>query len=295
MYARFATQGVSGTVVQKGEAATGDLKLNKQFGDQTVDVELTHDAKVKVNVTVANLIPNGGKIAVGGTMQDLETIKVSSSIVTGPLGIKADVVNYAAPKADASVCYALGSGFAVGAMATVKGSAPLAYTIALQSKQGDVTYAATIADQLKTYKLSAVQALDSKRSAGVEVVYKKTATATVGFSQKMDGHSFKIVATNPVSAEVNPTVCVSASLSNLIPKTTATFAAQVDKSVRRIFFLVFLVRRRPCFANHRTINVWMSAAGVPTSIRLEDGARAIGARRAINSCDISLARLVDDD
>jgi voltage-dependent anion channel protein 2 len=231
-----AMQGVSGSVVQKGEAVSGDLKLNKAFGDQTVDVELNQDAKAKVTVSFASLIPNG-KLAVGGTVQDLETIKVSSSIVTGPLGIKADVVNYAAPKADASVCYALGSGFAVGAMATVKGSSPLSYTVALQSKQGDMTYAATIADQLKTYKLSAVNALDSKRSAGVEIVYKKTATATVGFSQKMDGHTFKMVVTNPVSAEVNPTVSVSASLTNLIPKTTATLAAQVDKSVR-VFALV---------------------------------------------------------
>ena len=98
-----AMQGVSGSVVQKGEAVSGDLKLNKAFGDQTVDVELNQDAKAKVTVSFASLIPNG-KLAVGGTVQDLETIKVSSSIVTGPLGIKADVVNYAAPKADASVC-----------------------------------------------------------------------------------------------------------------------------------------------------------------------------------------------
>ena len=68
-------QGVSGSVVQKGEAVSGDLKLNKAFGDQTVDVELNQDAKAKVTVSFASLIPNG-KLAVGGTVQDLETIKV---------------------------------------------------------------------------------------------------------------------------------------------------------------------------------------------------------------------------
>ena len=164
-------------------------------------------------------------------MQDLESFKVSASLVAGALGLKADVANYAAPRADASVCYALGGGVAVGAMATVKSSA-VAYAVAAQSKQGDVTYALTAADQFKTFKVSAVTALDNKQTIGAEVTYKKTATATIGYSKKMDGHSFKAVVSNPVAAEVNPTLCVNASLGNLIPKTTATLSAQVDKTVR---------------------------------------------------------------
>jgi hypothetical protein len=65
------------------------------------------------------------------------------------------------------------------------------------------------------------------------VTYKKTAaTATIGYSKKMDGHAFKAVVSNPVAAEANPTLSVHASLGNLIPKTTATLSAQVDKTVR---------------------------------------------------------------
>lgn len=209
----------------------GDVKVNATVLDQNIDLELNQDAKAKVTASFPSLIPNG-KLSVGGAVQDLESFKVSASVVTGPLGLKADVANYAAPKADASVCYAVGGGFALGAMATFKPSSPLAYTVAAQSKQGDLTYALTASDQLKTFKASVVAALDGKQNVGAEVLYKKTATATVGYSKKMDGHSFKAVVSNPLSAEVNPTVSFQASLSNLLPKTTATLSAQVDKSVR---------------------------------------------------------------
>ena len=223
--------GVSGSVTQKGEAVSGDVKVNATIVDQIIDLELNQDAKAKVTASFPSVIPNG-KLSVGGTVQDLESFKVSASLVAGALGVKADVANYAAPKADASVCYALGGGVAIGAMATVKSSA-LAYAVAAQSKQGDVTYALTAADQFKTFKASAVTALDNKQTIGAEVTYKKTAaTATIGYSKKMDGHAFKAVVSNPVAAEANPTLSVHASLGNLIPKTTATLSAQVDKTVR---------------------------------------------------------------
>lgn len=209
---------------------SGDVKVNAMVADQTIDIELNQDAKAKVTATFPSLIPNG-KLSVGGTVQDLESFKVSTSLLAGPIGAKADVVNYASPKCDASLCYALGGGVAVGATATIKSASPLAYTIAAQSKQGDVTYALTAADQLKTFKVSAVTALDKKQTIGAEVTYKKTATATVGYSKKMDSHSFKAVVANPLAAEFNPTVSVQASLSNLIPKTNATLSAQVDKTV----------------------------------------------------------------
>ena len=220
---------MSGSVTQKGEAVSGDVKVNATIVDQIIDLELNQDAKAKVTASFPSVIPNG-KLSVGGTVQDLESFKVSASLVAGALGLKADVANYAAPRADASVCYALGGGVAVGAMATVKSSA-VACAVAAQSKQGDVTYALTAADQFKTFKVSAVTALDNKQTIGAEVTYKKTATATIGYSKKMDGHSFKAVVSNPV-AEVNPTLCVNASLGSLIPKTTATLSAQVDKTVR---------------------------------------------------------------
>ncbi len=222
--------GVSGSVTQKGEAVSGDVKVDATIVDQIIDLELNQDAKAKVTASFPSVIPNG-KLSVGGTVQDLESFKVSASLVAGALGLKADVANYAAPRADASVCYALGGGVAVGAMATVKSSA-VAYAVAAQSKQGDVTYALTAADQFKTFKVSAVTALDNKQTIGAEVTYKKTAMATIGYSKKMDGHSFKAVVSNPVAAEVNPTLCVNASLGSLIPKTTATLSAQVDKTVR---------------------------------------------------------------
>ena len=113
------------------------MKVNANVVDQVIDIELNQDAKAKVTASFPSLIPNG-KLSVGGTVQDLETVKVSASVLAGPLGVKADVANYAAPKADASLCYAIGGGFAVGAMATIKSSA-LAYTVAAQYKQGDVT------------------------------------------------------------------------------------------------------------------------------------------------------------
>lgn len=228
---KAAGTGVSASVVQKGEAVSGDLKVNANVVDQVIDIELNQDAKAKVTASFPSLIPNG-KLSVGGTVQDLETVKVSASVLAGPLGVKADVANYAAPKADASLCYAIGGGFAVGAMATIKSSSALAYTVAAQSKQGDVTYALTAADQFKTFKASVVTALDSKQTLGAEVVYKKAATATIGYSKKMDGHSFKAVVANPVSAEFNPTLSVHASLGSLIPKTTATISCQVDKTMK---------------------------------------------------------------
>merc|ERR1712159_763589 len=173
--------GLSGSVTQKGEAVSGDVKVNATIVDQIIDLELNQDAKAKVTASFPSVIPNG-KLSVGG-------------------------------------------------MATVKSSA-VAYAVAAQSKQGDVTYALTAADQFKTFKVSAVTALDNKQTIGAEVTYKKTATATIGYSKKMDGHSFKAVVSNPVAAEVNPTLCVNASLGSLIPKTTATLSAQVDKTMK---------------------------------------------------------------
>jgi len=291
---------VSGSVVQKGESVNGDVKVNATVMDQNIDLELNQDAKAKVTASFPSLIPNG-KLSVGGAVQDLESFKVSASVVTGPLGLKADVANYAAPKADASVCYAVGGGLALGAMATFKPSAPLAYAVAAQSKQGDLTYALTASDQLKTFKASVVAALDGKQNVGAEVLYKKTATATVGYSKKMDGHSFKAVVSNPLAAEVNPTVSFQASLSNLLPKTTATLSAQVDKSVRAprdaddnddtrtTTTTAPLVKQSPrssCADGCR---------GLPTITMLEDGARALRARRAINSINISRRETDHDD
>jgi hypothetical protein len=276
---------VSGSVTQKGEAVSGDVKVNATIVDQIIDLELNQDAKAKVTASFPSVIPNG-KLSVGGTVQDLESFKVSASLVAGALGLKADVANYAAPRADASVCYALGGGVAVGAMATVKSSA-VAYAVAAQSKQGDVTYALTAADQFKTFKVSAVTALDNKQTIGAEVTYKKTATATIGYSKKMDGHSFKAVVSNPVAAEVNPTLCVNASLGNLIPKTTATLSAQVDKTVRT---QTKSERERERFERARLVSSRLDPAALvkqsprpswsddcresPTSTMLEDGARA---------------------
>ena len=238
---------------------SGDVKVNATVADQIIDIELNQDAKAKVTATFPSLIPNG-KLSVGGTVQDLESFKVSTSLLAGPIGAKADVVNYASPKCEASLCYALGGGVAVGATATIKSASPLAYTIAAQSKQGDVTYALTAADQLKTLKVSAVAGLDNKQTVGAEVTYKKTATATVGYSKKMDSHSFKAVIANPVAAEFNPTVSVQASLSNLIPKTNATLSAQVDKTVS-VFDVPHFSSRRLLSNNRRTARVRMVAAG----------------------------------
>ena len=231
-------------------------------------------------------------------MQDLETVKVSASVLAGPLGVKADVANYAAPKADASLCYAIGGGFAVGAMATIKSSSALAYTVAAQSKQGDVTYALTAADQFKTFKASVVTALDSKQTLGAEVVYKKAATATIGYSKKMDGHSFKAVVANPVSAEINPTLSVHASLGSLIPKTTATISCQVDKTVRTTTFSS-RSRNRRCSRrrdpssrrllsnNRRSARVRMVAAGCQHQQCSKMVPALLRARCAINSINIS--------
>jgi len=295
---RFSTsQGVSASVVQKGEAVSGDLKVNANVVDQVIDIELNQDAKAKVTASFPSLIPNG-KLSVGGTVQDLETVKVSASVLAGPLGVKADVANYAAPKADASLCYAIGGGFAVGAMATIKSSSALAYTVAAQSKQGDFTYALTAADQFKTFKASVVTALDSKQTLGAEVVYKKAATATIGYSKKMDGHSFKAVVANPVSAEFNPTLSVHASLGSLIPKTTATISCQVDKTVRTTTFSS-RSRNRRCSRrrdpssrrllsnNRRSARVRMVAAGCQHQQCSKMVPALLRARCAINSINIS--------
>jgi len=295
----FSTsQGVSASVVQKGEAVSGDLKVNANVADQVIDIELNQDAKAKVTASFPSLIPNG-KLSVGGTVQDLETVKVSASVLAGPLGVKADVANYAAPKADASLCYAIGGGFAVGAMATIKSSSALAYTVAAQSKQGDVTYALTAADQFKTFKASVVTALDSKQTLGAEVVYKKAATATIGYSKKMDGHSFKAVIANPVSAEFNPTLSVHASLGSLIPKTTATISCQVDKTVRTTTFSSSRGWNRRCCRrrdpssrrllsnNRRSARVRMVAAGCQHQQCSKMVPALLRARCAINSINIS--------
>ncbi|CEF99623.1 Eukaryotic porin/Tom40 [Ostreococcus tauri] len=228
---KAAGTGVSGSVTQKGEAVSGDIKVNATVADQVLDIELNQDAKAKVTATFPSVVPNG-KLSVGGTVQDLESFKLSTSVLAGPFGIKADVINYAAPKCEASVCYALGSGVAVGATTTLKAASPLAYTIAAQSKQGDITYALTAADQLKTFKISAVAGLDNKQTVGAEVTVKKTATASIGYSKKMDSHSLKAVVSNPVAPEFAPTLSIQACLGNLIPKTNATLCAQVDKTMK---------------------------------------------------------------
>ena len=230
---RFS-QGVSGSVTQKGEAVSGDIKVNATVADQVLDIELNQDAKAKVTATFPSVVPNG-KLSVGGTVQDLESFKLYTSVLAGPFGIKADVINYAAPKCEASVCYALGSGVAVGATTTLKAASQLAYTIAAQAKQGDITYALTAADQLKTFKISAVAGLDNKQTVGAEVTVKKTATASIGYYKKMDSHSLKAVVSNPVAPEFAPTLSIQACLGNLIPKTNATLCAQVDKTVRDSF------------------------------------------------------------
>ena len=110
---------MSGSVTQKGEAVSGDVKVNATIVDQIIDLELNQDAKAKVTASFPSVIPNG-KLSVGGTVQDLESFKVSASLVAGALGLKADVANYAAPRADASVCYALGGGVAVGASTPIE-------------------------------------------------------------------------------------------------------------------------------------------------------------------------------
>ena len=206
---------------------SGDVKVNATIVDQIIDLELNQDAKAKVTASFPSVIPNGKPPSAArcktSSRSRCPLVRARSvSRLTSPTTRRRGLMRACATRS---------------AVASPSGPWPRSRARRWRRRRRAIqarrrTYALTAADQFKTFKVSAVTALDNKQTIGAEVTYKKTATATIGYSKKMDGHSFKAVVSNPVAAEVNPTLCVNASLGSLIPKTTATLSAQVDKTVR---------------------------------------------------------------